>query len=363
MEGFSQAFFLKATGVCSATGNEAHLGWKALLRQSGTAQWGLRGLVLDMRIGNPGPLKLCKLVGKELGKWKEYFAAASLNLEAQYRPSRRSHDSSLPDTGFPDDEIHMEATITTGGFLALLTSWHHLKLRKIEKQRASDLPTTFLSKAVSPEHLDSLCVMPVCEMAALCQDGGHSNQMCCHALALHRRLSLPSQCGCTASDAHRLLCMLWPLRDTRPAASFWYFELVSSLALAIDAGVDADLGHYSKDALTHGLPTRAPKRMRLGESLRSAASTQVIQEPRATASQAWARATGTLAPTTASACDDRHLAGYLPARRNAFQHSTVHTLACDGTGLGQPKEETIMYCLAAADKGLGGWCVPQALVT
>ena len=256
---------------------------------------------------------------------------------------------------------HEEFTVTSPLLVHLLL-WIAEKRRRVQERRASRAALVgLLASCLSAEGVQQALQMmrhvpPACTESCV-QDAATS--MCCHA-----HFFLRDSCEMHGeSPQEKLVRDLMRLASERShckALDAWFSYLLDRIGLLLGSGLASNNGtsdprkdrfnSKDEDCLAR------PKRMRIDEDLKKL----VVGTGGSSGGATLLRCLGDFDPSLAADWSEEMCSTYVSAMWLECGKARVIGLAPDGSRLGNPSEETVVYPAFAADIGYSAWLPPQA---
>ena len=333
--------------------------------------YGFASLYADGECGDPVWLELVDIMHalvsrevaakmrlhKAVGKLKDKFSIVAESLGSSFDDCVLRSRQAWP----PDQEFHpcvrQEWQISSTGVWSFLLYWFHHRHVEAERAQAKSFAVAYMDTLLSEVALAMLSIGKATSATiALCPCvPSRVPGVCCHvADLLELETGLGGSVGCVVWSA---LDFMYLREKVCLSISSWLGSCLHLLASSINEGLeDSD----KTDALKHASlrQTSKGKKRRIDEDYVAAVQAGV-SAGRAGNSSILVRALGDVGSSVASEWDEKHLRTYAAQGHLSFRGCEVVGLTYDAARLGQPPEETIMFCLERVDTRETMWLPPQ----
>jgi len=356
MEAKYKFTFVKASAT-DADGQHVDINWKAYEYQDAAVYWEARMVFGCYNNGTRKDMELHKWIKKLEPSLNGLLAAWGVVYNHAVKPSfkaaaYRSEEEVL------DPHVRNEWTMSTIGVLALLVLWSTTSHSRAKRVRASAMLSAWMSRLLEP----SLCTTSaflrhVRSHASSCQQGLVTEGVCTHLVDCCK--------GCVGADQRQV----W--NSAADIAASWYglgahckaaSACLSAVAQVWSGSMDQRLGTLGLASdVTKETPMQGPKRkLRVDEDLRHHYSQGSVRSKRVHSGAQLAKATADVAVETARRWDDQTLLQYRAAAWATFEEGNIVSIASDGSRIGDPAEETIVFIAWDAKSDRAVFLPPQA---
>lgn len=295
--------------------------------------------------------KTLKKLAAKLGYVMEFFGESFADC---ILPSMRA---------WPSDEVmspfcRQEYQISVVGYLALLVGWNTCRHSVQERDMARICFIAFARKVCGPEVFSEVSASRMTEVVlSACPHGSHFTQgVCIHVdelLAKEQTLT-----GDIGESLWNLVSFLYARANVCGALARWLPIVASALAASAHRGIETQGVDDPLKKATFATTSKGRKR-RLDEDYIDALGS-AVSSGRATSTSAVARVMGDISSSAANKHDEQFLRAYNAQGHLTFWGAEAVGLTYDAGRLGQPPEETVLFCIERVDRGEAMWLPPQA---
>lgn len=350
--------WVKSSALSSA-GEVQNIEWKAFVYHSGIVFWELRRVFLNLVDGVAVRLDLRRKVKKHRLQWEAQMQKIGLHLADVLKPSTRAaHCANHQDV--LDEYTRDEWTMRTDGVIMMLLLWARERHLLAQRSRAKAL-----LKAVLLQFVTAVAGLAhgvadgwARRSAGFCQEGPVAGGMCCHVAGAMAARDAPA-CDVVAPVV-AILIALNAAADKCLAARSMLGGLVTDLIDRLYAAFSSGGERFSKGILKMEHARIGGRKLRCDSDFKRHIVEQVVRQGACHNGSQALRIEGELHPSQAVRWAANDLKKYMAAGWAQVSGPGIYFLSEDGARWGQPPEETVVYGLWCANKGVGCHLPPQA---
>ena len=341
---------------------------KAWVYPDGLVYWELRRIIRACRPDQKTAYETCREVSNNRTHWAAEFIAMGLDVSETLKASANSVKCTGEDDELLDPYVREEYSISTGGFFGLLQLWSQKRHSLAERQHAKDVLAALLKVT---------CYPPLGVWMRLRANIADSQHLCVPEPAAD---GTPRTCEHTvevdaaiaSSDTNQ-----WPIiveilglargkvpvcQRMRVALEMFWQYLVAKCNGAIHR--DEHLCGMSSDPLVQDRFANGPKRQRVDEDYKRTVVVNAVSAGRAKCASQLIRAHGPGVDTTCGARWEEDDCLKLMAAAMLDFKTITHLHVCeDGSRIGKPAQETIVYLAWSAFSQKATYPPPQVVLS
>lgn len=298
-------------------------------------------------------MKVSKVIAKLKEKFARFAEMFGSSFEDAILPSRRA---------WPNDErmhpcARQEFQTSTVGLFALFFYWHQTRHSLSERAQAKELCIRLFRKFFDGATLGIVGAarIPPSILESCPARSDFTEGVCIHVdELLDREKAMQDDIGYCMWELLEFLQLRAPVCSTLAS---WLEFVLTRAADEVNRRIPT---HSSGDALKNAAlhETGRGRKRRVDEDY-IAALGAASSEGRGGNSSCIARALGDIDCSVANKHDEKFLREYNSAGHLLFEGVQECGLTYDASRLGQPPEETVMFCLERLDRGVAMWLPPQ----
>lgn len=326
----------------TASNEVAQREWKAHVYDDGAIYWEVRRFILAFLAGGRKDFEVAKILRAARGPLTTVLEEWGLSLDNEILPSFKAA-SCRGEATMLNAKGRGEWTSSTPGALAWLLHLSCASHRAKSKEQAKALLRGFLVAFASPASAAAHSMAEDIKQAlSSCQQPpqGHWGS-CCHLRIAIDAMLTAGPAGQMWTNLTKALQHIYLARPVCVASRRLLAGVLQRLCQDVDGKV-SDM-QPPKNFSSFSMPQGRKRKLRIDEDYKRYLVSEAVAAKRAHCGAQYAKTTGDVHPETARKWDEAHMANYIAAAWHTMGSSTLVSLACDASKVGNPAEETVMF--------------------